>query len=207
VQRAVFTCCALLIAQVCSGQALPPVTTDPAAARHTMVRAAGMPLNDGALAPGMLTVRVVRGAFTANLADVTVTADVSGGSQEMARTGSDGRAQFAHLPVGAQVRVSAVVTNQQLTSDAFVLPADSGVRILLVADAGADAETVPSAAGAWPALSVPVETIVPPADSAPARRGPSTGVLAIRIFLTVATLAAFAFVLFRQTVPTRSARE
>ena len=197
---------ALLIPQVCSGQALPSVTTDPESARHTMVRAAGMPLNDGALPPGMLTVRVVRGAFTANLADVTVTADISGGQQEIARTGSDGRAQFAHLPVNAQVRVSAVVGTQQLTSDIFALPAESGVRILLVADDGGAGGAGAPSAESVPAPSIPVETRMPAADPEPARRGPSSGVLAIRIFFTVATLAAFALVLFRLSAPPRGAR-
>ena len=40
-----------------------------------------------------------------------VTVDVTGGRQETARTGPDGRAQFAHLPVGVRVRVSALVEN------------------------------------------------------------------------------------------------
>ena len=202
-QRATFTCFAVLIAQICGAQSLSPVTTDPDAARHTMVRAAGMPLNDGALPPGVLTVRVVRGAFTADLSGQTVTVDINGGKQESARTGSDGRAQFAHLPAGTDVRVSAVVENQQLTSEVFAVPADSGVRVLLVADdGGASTAAAPPADVVGAPASVTGTTSLDAAP-APATRGPSAGVLAVRIFFTIATLAAFAFVLFRQSAPRR----
>lgn len=201
-QRATFTAFALLIPAVCSGQSLPPVTVDPAAAQHSMVRAAGMPLNDSGLPPGMMTVRVVRGAFTADLPGQTVTVDVVGGRSESARTGPDGRAQFAHLPIGAPVRVSAAVENQQLTSDTFSLPAESGVRLLLVLDDGSEPPTAASGTDTPFVHPDITQTTPPPANAAPATaRGPSAGVLAIRIFFTIATLAAFAFVLFRQSAP------
>jgi hypothetical protein len=191
----------LLVPQIGNTQSL--VAVDPDAARHTMVRAAGMPLNDGTLPPGMLTVRVVRGAFTANLPGVTVAAEINGGKIETASTGGDGRAQFAHLPVGAQVKVSATVDNQQLTSDVFALPAESGVRILLVLDDGSAGAPAQSAGTILNAAPPDQEQPTAAIDTAPRRRGPSTGVLAIRIFFTVATLAAFAFVLFRQSAPRR----
>lgn len=194
-----------LLAHAAGAQSLPPVTTDPAAARHTMVQAAGMPLNDGALAPGMLTVRVVRGAFTADLSGQTVSVDLDGGRRESAQTGPDGRALFAHLPVGAQVRVSALVDNQQLASEAFVLPPDSGVRILLVVDDGNRAGTA-LASASTPPSPLPATISGPTAHTASPRRGPSSGVLAIRIFFTVATLGAFALVLFRLSGPPRPRR-
>lgn len=96
------------------------------------VRAAGSPLRDGALPPGMLTVRVVRGAFANNLAGLEVTADLGGGKTQAARTGADGRAQFAHLPVGSRVRVTTTVDGETLASETFDMPAESGVRVLLV---------------------------------------------------------------------------
>lgn len=204
--RAALTSFAVLIAHVSSAQSLPAGTVDTDAARHTMVRAAGMPLNDGTLPPGILTVRVVRGAFTADLPDQTVTVDISGGKQESARTGPDGRAQFAHLPVGADVRVSAVVENEQLTSEVFAVPAESGVRVLLVADGGGGRDTS-VAADSVNASSLPPETTPLTAARAQSPSGPSTGVLAIRVFFTIATLAAFAFVLFRQSAPRRRSEQ
>jgi hypothetical protein len=202
-RRALFTLLVTLMPHAGSAHAVAPATVDPDAARHTMVRAAGMPLNDSGLPPGMLTVRVVRGAFTADLPDVVVTASIAGGRTEAARTGADGRAQFAHLPVGAHVHISATVGDQQLTSEAFALPAESGVRVLLVADDGGAATGSESAADAsfTPAVPVPQSGSSRTESVAPARRGVSRGVLAIRIFLTVATLAAFAVVLFRQSAP------
>jgi hypothetical protein len=193
-----------LLAHAAGAQSLPPVTTDPAAARHTMVQAAGMPLNDGALAPGMLTVRVVRGAFTADLSGQTVTVDVEGGRRETAQTGPDGRAMFAHLPVGSRVRVSALVENEPLASEVFALPADSGVRILLVVEGGQDGAAAGSEAGSMPPLVMPASA-VGPAGTGSSRSERSSGVLAIRIFFTVATLAAFALVLFRISRPARPA--
>ena len=88
-----------LVPALCAAQ-----TAVPDSAATQMVRAAGMPLNDGALAPGMLTVRVVEGAFTRDIANQLVEVEVAGGKIETARTGPDERAQFAHLPVGRRVR-------------------------------------------------------------------------------------------------------
>ena len=50
--------------------------TPPAEGGAPAMRAAGMALRDGALAPGMLTVRVVRGSFDRNAANETVQIDV-----------------------------------------------------------------------------------------------------------------------------------
>jgi hypothetical protein len=168
-----------------------------------MVHAAGMPLNDGALAPGMMTVRIVRGAFTADIPGQHVTVDFSGGKRETAQTGPDGRAQFAHLPVGAQVRVTTTVEGERLSSETFVLPAESGVRVLFVVDDGSPVPVAEAAAPVVQASALPLRTSAADSAGNSPRRGASTGVLAIRIVFTVATLAAFAFVLFRQTTPRR----
>jgi hypothetical protein len=101
-----------------------------------MARAAGMPLGDGALAPGMLTVRVVRKDFTNNVAGHTVTVEASAGGRVSATTGADGRAEFAHLPVGTSVRAETTVDGERLSSETFAMPADSGVRVLLIAGGG-----------------------------------------------------------------------
>jgi hypothetical protein len=112
-------------------------------------RAAGMPLRDGALPPGTVTVRVVRGDFANNLTNELVTLDVNGNSQS-ARTSQDGRATFAHLAIGARVRASAAVAGEALESETFELPAESGIRILLIAGEGA-----PVAGGTFTASPAP----------------------------------------------------
>ncbi len=83
------------------------------------VRAAGMPLADGALPPGSLTVRIVQGAFAGDLVAITVSLELDGRDTRTAQTGAMGRAEFAHLPVGSQVRASAVVNGERLGRSRF----------------------------------------------------------------------------------------
>jgi hypothetical protein len=112
------------------------------------VRAAGMPLYDGTLPPGIMTVRVVQGGFSNDLPDQAVTVTVLGGRTEVQHTGSDGRATFGHLPIGSRVRAWAVVSGDRLESDLFEMPTESGVRVLLIAG-GAGVE----AATSWPIVT------------------------------------------------------
>jgi hypothetical protein len=190
-----------------SGQApsLAPGASDPG---HTMTRAAGMPLNDGSLAPGMLTVRIVRGDFSNNVPDQDVTVTLDGGKVERARTGSDGRAQFAHLPVGARVRAAAVVDGERLESDTFPVPAESGVRLLLVVGDGPVTATGPApgsvpptaAAGAGAmTASVPAAPAVEPVPAGtPAAEGGTDTILVIRVVLASLTVLAIALLFARR---------
>ena len=177
---------------------------DPGAS-HGMSRAAGMPLRDGALAPGMLTVRIVRGSFSNNAPDQSVEVE-QGGSVTTARTGPDGRAQFAHLPIGATVRVSALVDGERLESEAFAMPSESGIRVLLIAGGGdATASGVfgdGSAGGGAPGpAAVPDLAAAAPAAVAPAAvpvsSPPDVAVAVIRVLLSGATLAGLAMVVYR----------
>jgi hypothetical protein len=165
-----------------------------------LVRAAGMPLNDGSLAPGMLTVRIVEGAFTHNRAGQVVELEVSGATSQRARTGTDGRAQFAHLPIGARVRASAIIDGQRLESDYFEVPAESGVRILLVAGDGETTASGPAAPApsGWAASlppSGPVPT-TPPPPPVPA----DSSVAVIRAVFATATISVFGFMLFTRRI-------
>jgi hypothetical protein len=118
---------------MCFAQQAAPAPPPGHGGQH-MASAVGMPLLDGSLPPGTLTVRVVRGGFVENLAGRDVTVDVLGGKTERARTGPDGRVQIAHLPVGIGLRASAVVDGKRLESEVFEMPPDTGVRLLLMAD-------------------------------------------------------------------------
>ena len=183
-------------------------TISPTAAATQMVRAAGMPLNDGTLAPGTLTVRVVKGAFTHDFANQLVEVEVAGGRIASARTGADGRAQFAHLPIGARVRAFSTVDGERLESDRFDIPAESGVRVLLVADSGTgvpvsgnigpDAGTSPASASATlPPNHPPLSDASAGVPLAPASTS-GEGVLAVRAVLLTATIFAFGIVLSRR---------
>lgn len=201
-----FCCC--MLARVAGAQiaALPAEQAAP----H-MVRAAGMPLNDGALAPGMLTVRIVEGAFTRDLADRLVTVTVEGQNSQSARTGADGRAQFAHVPIGARVRTSATVGTEQLESDSFEMPAASGVRILLVAS-GSDrpsGDSVGAAGTGAVAATIPWAATPPAASgfvvqSEPRHDGGDVAVTAIRAVLATTTVLALVAVWLKRR-PQRAA--
>lgn len=168
-----------------AGQAVAPA---PAGA-STMVRAAGMALNDGALPPGTLTVRVVQGAFTSDLTGTMVDLEVTGGTPLHAPTKTQGRAEFAHLPVGAEVRASAVVNGERLQSDVFRMPAEAGVRILLIAGAGpADAHAGPVAAS-LPLGHPSVEATPIPVAASPAEN--QQGSVMVRRVVIAMTAIAF----------------
>ena len=68
----------VMVPGVAAAQAVPPALSTDNAASH-MVRAAGMPLRDGALPPGTLTVRIVQGGFSGNLGGQSVQVEVLGG--------------------------------------------------------------------------------------------------------------------------------
>jgi len=161
----------LLTATVASAQTSPPPAGTPAAAgAKGMTRAAGMPLQDGALPPGSLTVRVVQGTFSGNLSGLDVALEVSGQGVKHAPTGATGRAEFAHLPVGAEVHATVVVNGETLESERFVMPAESGIRVLLVAGGSfVDTATAEAAAAQTPpAINAPP---LPPGASLPSGAG------------------------------------
>ena len=190
-----------LLARTAGAQSSPP---HGASSATQMVRAAGMPLNDGTLPPGSLTVRVVAGAFTGDLRGISVELAVEGAPVQRALTGEKGRAEFAHLPVGSRVRVSTVVGSEPLQSELFPMPAESGVRILLVAQGSAEG----GEAGATPSLPLPAPATSPAAPGAPAPTVPgpvaghTTGDILIVAFFGLATLVAA--VLFLRRRPRRT---
>ena len=184
----------------------PPATGDGAT---QMVRAAGMPLQDGALAPGSLTVRVVQGAFSGNLSGLDVELAVEGQAPKQARTGADGRAEFAHVPIGARVQASTTVGGERLASESFPMPADSGVRLLLVAGGefvdtatAEGAQSLSPAPGAAPGTAPAPDAASPPPTSPPGTASlpgtTSTSVTAFRAFMVTATLLAFLLVGLQQ---------
>lgn len=196
-------CCLLLglalAARDASAQAGPGASPPPPSAR-----AAGMALNDGTLPPGTLTVRVVRGSFSDNLSGVPVTLDVLGEASKQATTGPDGRAQFAHLTVGATVLVWAEVNGERLQSESIVLPTESGVRVLLVAGDQFTDTTKPGQEAQLPPLGearpLAPGTSAPPAAAAPAAAPPAAppdaasstdAVVMLRVVMIALTALAF----------------
>ena len=202
-RRTILILTGLMVHGICTAQTAPGAAVAPSTAQQTMVRAAGMPLNDGSLAPGMLTVRIVRGAFAGNLSDQAVQLEMPGVPVETVRTDADGRAYFAHLPVGAKVRASADVDGQHLTSETFAMPADSGVRVLLVVDGEAgDFSGAPIGDPSMEVAATSAPTSFGQSGGAADSTGPvvPVGVTVVRVVLSMTTLGGIALVIFRRSL-------
>jgi hypothetical protein len=100
----------------------------------------GQPLQVGDLPPGIVVVRVIRRTFSENVIGKTVTLlESMSGQVHESLTDANGRAQFADLSIGTVVEARATVDQEPLVSQAFALPAQGGVRLVLVAGVGATA--------------------------------------------------------------------
>ena len=99
----------------------------------------GLPLPDGSLPDGTITVRVVRGAVTNNVPGQGVELR-QGDTVEMAVTDAEGRATFLTLSAGQEVRASTELDGERLESQLFAVPGRGGVRVMLV---GVDPENQP----------------------------------------------------------------
>ena len=106
----------------------------------------GIPLPDSQLPDATVTVRVIRGAVTNNVAGQEVQLR-QGDAVETATTDSEGRATFLTLNAGEQAQASTVLDSQLLQSQSFAVPGRGGVRLMLVG-ADPDVPVVPSRPGA-----------------------------------------------------------
>jgi hypothetical protein len=104
---------------------------------------AGIPRPVDDLPNGSISVRVIRGAMTNNIANQTVELRV-GNDVQTTKTDAQGRAQFDKLPAGATLKASATVDGEKLESQEFPAPGQGGIRLLLVASGGADVQTAPA---------------------------------------------------------------
>lgn len=98
-------------------------------------RMSGFPIPSPDVPPGTVSVRLVRGSMSDNIAGHEVELH-AGGRVRSARTDASGRAIFEGVKAAEDVRAVAVVGEERLESNAFPMPADSGVRLVLVAGAG-----------------------------------------------------------------------
>lgn len=88
---------------------------------------------------GTVTVRVVKEAIGNNLQGQKVTVTARGKTQT-ATTDDQGRAEFKGLPDGSQGRAEVTVEGEHLASDPFPVPANGGVRVILVSGLARAAE-------------------------------------------------------------------
>jgi hypothetical protein len=118
---------------------------------------AGVPLPATDVPNGAVVVRLVRGDLSNNIVDHPV--ELHGGPNVLTvRTDESGRAQFVGVPTGRSVHAAAVVDGQRLETQTFPVPAQGGIRVVLVAAASAtgapaEAETPPAAGAGEVTLS------------------------------------------------------
>ena len=196
---------ALLLPAVCLAQT--GTVTTPFTPGDHITSASGMPLNDGELPPGTLTVRVVDAGFTANIADHDVVLDVLGAPSRKGRTNADGRALFSDVPVGAHVRAVVSIDDERLESAVFPMPVESGVRVLL-ATGGVAAPAVSAADEAPGTVPLEMMAAVMRNGNRPVSRPPETppgdNHPLMAFGLGVSALAFAAFVILRRPKPSRS---
>ena len=94
---------------------------------------AGIPRPVDDLPAGSVSVRLIRGQLSNNIADHPVELHFANGRVLTAKTDEAGRAQFDKLPAGSPVKAVAVVDGETLESQEFPAPAQGGIRLMLVA--------------------------------------------------------------------------
>lgn len=165
---------ALLCAVGVAGVAL---TAAPASAQISA--ALGKPLPSPDLPVGTVSVRIVAGSAASPVVGTDVTLVVND-TPRVARTDSAGRATFGGLPAGA--KVVAHVNDEDKTdhaSDAFALPADSGVRLMITTkpwQAGAGG-SAPFAGGGGAGMPAPRQLSGEPR----AEQGDPAGMITVRV--------------------------
>jgi len=92
----------------------------------------GIPRPDGQMAPGTVSVRLIRGDMSNNIAGHPVDLHV-GDKVQTVKTDENGRAEFTGLTPGSSVTAVAVVDGERIESQAFPVQVQGGVRVMLVA--------------------------------------------------------------------------
>lgn len=109
------------------------VIAAPAAAQMPDPRQmSGIPLPVADVAPGTVTVRVIKGSLTNVIPNHPVELQV-GTTTLKASTDAAGRATFERVPPGSQVKAFTQVAGARLESQEFQVPATGGIRLMLVA--------------------------------------------------------------------------
>ena len=106
----------------------------------------GLPRSVLDLPVGTVSVRLVRGELTDVVAGHAVELLVAGKPQ-VVKTDDTGRAEFKGIAPGTTVAASATLDGEHLQSEPFSVPAEGGVRMLLVATKGGST-TAPAGSGA-----------------------------------------------------------
>jgi hypothetical protein len=125
---------------------------------------AGIPRPVDDLPPGSVSVRLIRGQLSNNIANHPVELHV-GDKVITVNTDEAGRAQFDKLPAGTNVTAVAVVDGERLESQTFPAPAQGGIRLMLVAnDKGAAQKSQTPAVTGQVSLGGETRIVLEPGD-------------------------------------------
>src|SRR5215831_17755477 len=94
---------------------------------------AGIPRPVTDLPDGSISVRLIRGQLSNNIAGHPVEAHLDNGRVVTVKTDDAGRAQFDKLQAGVSIKFTANVDGEQLESQEFPVPSQGGIRLMLVA--------------------------------------------------------------------------
>lgn len=121
-----------LAAAVLTAMSVPAGAQGPGMAMPNASQMSGVPLPAGDLANGEISVRVVRGSVANNLVGQLV--ELHGGPATLtATTDENGRVQFTGVAVGTAVHAMVRVNGVQVESQTFPVPAQGGIKVMLVA--------------------------------------------------------------------------
>ena len=84
-------------------------------------------------ADGSISVRLIRGQLSNNIASHLVELHFANGRVLKVNTDDAGRAQFDKVPAGERVKATADVDGEHLESQDFPAPSQGGIRLMLVA--------------------------------------------------------------------------
>ena len=122
----------LLCLLALSGAAVAqPMMVDPS-------RMSGIPRPDPQVPAGTVTVRLIRGELANRMIDVEVELSDSDGKTRKQKTDAEGRATFAGLSGGPFLAraTDPQASDESVSSQSIELPADQGVRVMLVFKSG-----------------------------------------------------------------------
>jgi hypothetical protein len=111
-------------------------------AQMDLSQVSGRPLPSADVPVGTMTVRVVRGSVTNNVVGQPVDVTIEGKTLHFT-TDASGHIEVNGLAMGAHVKAVAVVDGQKIESQDITIGA-SGIRVMLVAGAGASAAPPPA---------------------------------------------------------------
>ena len=94
---------------------------------------AGIPRPVTDLPDGSISVRLIRGQLSNNIASHLVELHFANGRVLKVNTDDAGRAQFDKVPAGESVKATSDVDGEHLESQDFQAPAQGGIRLMLVA--------------------------------------------------------------------------